>query len=104
MIRKVFVMQLHPGNREEYQRRHLHLWPDLEQVLKTHGVQQYSIFLHPETHQLFAYAEICDEAQWLAIADTDVCRRWWSFMKELMATNQDNSPVSIPLDEVFYLS
>ena len=104
MIRKAFVMQLHPGNREEYQRRHLHLWPDLEKVLNTHGVRQYSIFLHPETHQLFAYAEIRDEAQWLAIADTDVCRRWWSFMRELMATNQDNSPVSIPLEEVFYLS
>jgi L-rhamnose mutarotase len=40
----------------------------LEKVLKDHGVSNYSIFLHPETRQLFGYAEIESEEQWAAIA------------------------------------
>lgn len=103
MIRKAFVMQLHAGNEEEYQRRHQPIWPELEAVLKRHGVHSYSIFLHPETLQLFAYAEIKDEAQWESIAATPECRRWWDHMRDLMATEPDHRPTSLPLREVFHL-
>jgi len=72
-------------------------------VLKAHGVHNYSIFLQSETSRLFAYAEIEDEAQWQAIADTDVCRKWWAYMGEIMPSNPDNSPVSDDLREVFHL-
>src|SRR5215472_8321829 len=93
MIRKAFVMSVNPGCEGEYERRHKPIWPELEAVLNQHGVLNYSIFLHPETRQLFAYAELEDEARWNAIAATPVCRRWWASMKELMPTNPDNSPV-----------
>ncbi len=66
-------------------------------------VRSYSIFLHPETRQLFGYAEIESEERWAAIADTAVNRRWWAYMKDLMATNPDNSPVSVKLREVFHI-
>ena len=32
-----------------------------------------------------------------------VMKKWWAYMKDIMETNDDNSPVSIPLKEVFYL-
>ena len=64
MIRKAFVMSVHAGQEAEYERRHRPIWPELEKVLKDHGVHNYSIFLHAETRQLFAYAEIEDEAHW----------------------------------------
>jgi L-rhamnose mutarotase len=32
--------------------------PELEKVLKDYGVSNYSIFLHPETRELFGYAHI----------------------------------------------
>jgi len=104
MIRKAFVMYLHSGFEEEYERRHNPILPDLEQVLKTHGVSNYSIFLHPDTNQLFGYAEIEDEEQWSAIADTPICKEWWSYMKNLMAVNDDNSPQSLSLREVFHMA
>jgi L-rhamnose mutarotase len=66
-------------------------------------ITPFMIFLHPETRQLFGYAEIEDEAQWAAIAQTEVCRRWWAHMRELMPSNADNSPVATGLDEVFHL-
>jgi L-rhamnose mutarotase len=103
MIRKAFVMSVHPGREAEYERRHRPIWPELEAVLKAHGVHNYSIFLHPETRQLFAYVEIEDEARWAAIAKTEVCRRWWKHMGEVMPANSDNSPVSRELREVFHL-
>ncbi len=103
MIRKAFLMKLRPGRRAEYERRHNPVWPELEEVLRTHGVRNYSIFHEPGTERLFAYAEVESEELWQRIAATDACRRWWAYMKELMLTNADDSPVSENLDEVFHL-
>ena len=101
MIRKAFVMSVNAGQEQEYARRHQPIWKELEDVLRAHGVHNYSIHLHPETRQLFAYAEIESEERWAAIAQTEICRRWWRHMAELMPTNPDASPVSVPLREVF---
>lgn len=103
MIRKAFLMSINPGRRTEYERRHQPIWEDLQDVLKKHGVHNYSIFLQPETNQLFGYAEIESEELWTKIAATEACQRWWAFMKDLMPTNPDNSPVSVGLEEVFHL-
>ena len=103
MIRKAFVMQVNPEQREEYQKRHSPIWPELEDTLKSHGVHNYSIFLHPDTNQLFAYVEIEEESRWQSIAQTDVCRKWWAHMKKIMPSNPDNSPVSQDLQEVFHI-
>jgi L-rhamnose mutarotase len=103
MIRTAFVMSVHPGHEQEYERRHRPIWPELEKVLKEHGVHNYSIFLHPATRQLFAYAEIEDEARWNAIAATPECRRWWQHMGDVMPSNPDHSPVATGLREVFHL-
>lgn len=101
--RKAFVMQLNRGCEEEYHKRHDPIWPELARTLKEHGVSNYSIHLHPETGQLFAYAEIEDEHRWKAIAETDVCRRWWRHMAPLMPSHVDGSPKSVVLEEVFHL-
>jgi L-rhamnose mutarotase len=103
MIRKAFSMTLKPGQQDEYQRRHQPIWPELQNVLKEHRVKNYSIFLNRGADQLFAYAEIESEASWEQIAQTEVCRRWWAHMKDLMLTTSDNKPVMIALDEVFHL-
>lgn len=103
MIRKAVVMSVNRGQELEYERRHRPIWPELEAVLKQHGVHNYSIFLHPETNQLFGYVEIEDEARWAAIASTPICRKWWAHMKEIMPSNPDNSPVGVPLKEVFHI-
>ena len=84
-------------------KRHNPIWEELHVVLKAHGVHNYSIFLHPETNQLFAYVEIEDESRWQSIADTEICRRWWGYMRDIMPSNLDNSPLSQELDEVFHI-
>src|SRR5207253_1106973 len=86
MIRKAFVMSVNPGAEIEYERRHRPIWPELEQTLLAQGVHTYSIFLHAQTRQLFAYVEFQSEADWQAIARTEVCQRWWRHMRDLMPT------------------
>jgi L-rhamnose mutarotase len=103
MVRKSFVMQLNRGAEAEYRQRHSPIWKELEEVLHTHGVHNYSIALHLETGQLFAYAEIEDETRWNAIAQTPACRRWWDYMADLMEVNADHSPRVIELQEMFHL-
>ena len=98
-------MTLKPGAEAEYEKRHNPIWPELQAVLKSHGVKTYSIFLDGSDEvKLFAYAEIESEELWQRIADTDVCRRWWAYMKDLMLTNPDDSPVVADLKEVFHLN
>ena len=103
MIRKAFVMHVNPDRHEEYRTRHNPIWPELEAILKSHGVHNYSIFLDAETNQLFGYVEIEDEARWKSIARTEICRKWWAHMREIMPSNADDSPVSKELKEVFHI-
>lgn len=103
MLRKAFIMEVNPNQHEEYQRRHNPIWPELEQTLKSHGVHNYSIFLDRESSRLFAYVEVEDEARWNDIARTEVCQRWWGYMKSIMPSNPDNSPKSKTIMEVFHL-
>ena len=37
-----------------------------------------------------------------AIARTEVCQRWWAYMKDLMLVNPDNSPQAEALIEMFH--
>ena len=97
-------MTLHAGQEAEYQRRHSPIWPELEATLKSHGAHNYGIFLDRTRLLLFAYVEIEDEARWNAIAQTPICQKWWAAMKDIMASNADNSPVADELTEVFHLA
>ncbi len=103
MKRLAFVMKVKPDCHAEYEKRHNPIWEELEDTLREHGAHNYSIFLLPETSELFAYVEVEDEQRWNRVAETDVCKRWWAYMKDLMETNPDNSPLAVPLKEVFHI-
>lgn len=103
MIRKAFVMKVFGDCLEEYKRRHDEIWPEMIEMLKEYGARDYSIFLDPTTNRLFAYLVVEDEERWSRSAETEVCRRWWTYMKDVMETNEDHSPVVLELQEVFHL-
>lgn len=103
MIRKAFRTSVHADQHAEYERRHRPIWKELEDVLIAHGVVRYSIFLDSETSDLFGCAEVENEERWAAVASTEVCRRWWRHMRDVMPANPDDSPVSRELREVFHI-
>ena len=94
-------MTVNEGQREEYERRHRPIWPELEEVLKAHGVVTYSIYYMKSTNQLFAYAEIEDLERWSAVAKTKYARNVGIY-RDIMPSNEDHSPVSETLEEVFH--
>ena len=103
MKRQAFKMYLNPGCKEEYRKRHNAIWPELKQLLSDSGVRNYSIFLDEETNVLYAYQEISGEASSQDLGTTLIVQKWWAYMADIMKTNPDNSPVSIPIEEVFYM-
>lgn len=103
MKRVAFKMQLHKGFEEEYKKRHDELWPELEQLLKQAGISEYSIFLDSSTNSLFGVLKAEDPVNLDKLPQQEVMQRWWKYMADIMESNPDSSPVSIPLKEVFYL-
>jgi len=96
-------MQLIKGFEDEYKKRHDEIWPELQDLLKETGIREYSIFLDEPTLSLFAVFKIDDPHSLEDLPNIPIMKKWWAYMKDIMETNEDNSPVSYPLTEVFYL-
>ena len=96
-------MQLHKGFEAEYRRRHDAIWPELTQLLQDTGIREYSIFLDEPSGTLFAVLQIADPKQLGTLPAQAVMQRWWAYMQDIMECNADNSPVTTPLNEVFYM-
>ena len=103
MQRLAFKMKLNQGQKEVYKKRHNELWPSLKQLLKDNGVSEYSIFFDEETNTLFAFQKISGEGGSQDLANNEIVKKWWDFMADIMEVHPDNSPISIPLEEVFYM-
>lgn len=103
MNRLAFKMKLNKGQKETYKKRHDELWPELKKLLKENGVSEYSIFLDEETSTLFAFQKVSGDGGSQDLASHPIVKKWWDFMADIMEVNPDNSPVSISLQELFYM-
>ena len=75
----------------------------MKQLLKESGVSDYSIFWDRETNVLFGYQKSNSDDSSQDLGNLEIVQKWWAYMADIMETNEDNSPVSIPLDELFYM-
>jgi len=103
MDRVAFKMKLFPGFEQEYKKSHDEIWPELSALLKDTGISDYAIFLDEETNSLIGVLKVADKALLDTLPANAVMQKWWAYMGDIMESNPDNSPVSIPLKEVFYL-
>ncbi len=102
-MRLAFKMHLLEGQKEEYKKRHNEIWPELSQLLKDAGVSEYSIFLDEETNTLFAFQKVSGSGSSQDLGQTEIVQKWWTFMADIMESNPDHSPVTVALEEVFYM-
>lgn len=102
MEKIAFVMQLKPGFEQEYKKRHDELWPELASALTEAGISDYSIFLHPQTLQLFGVLKRADNHKMDDLPALAIMKKWWAFMADIMDTNPDNSPIVTSLEQVFH--
>lgn len=103
MQRVAFKMYLKPGFEKEYEKRHAEIWPELKKLLKESGVNDYSIYWDKETNILFATQKIDGEKSSQDMGINSIVQQWWDYMADIMEVNEDNSPISIPLKELFYM-
>ena len=103
MQQLAFEMKLMKGYEVEYQKRHNAIWPELVELLKLNGISEYYIYLNEQSLGLFGVLKITDPMNLDELPNHPVMKKWWAYMKDIMETNADNSPVSIPLKDVFYL-
>ena len=100
---KGFKMKVFKGQEKKKKKRHNELWPEMRDMIHEYGGSNYSIFLDKDTNILFGYIEIEDPEKWDKSAETEINRKWWDYMADIMETNPDNSPVAKDLDLVFHL-
>jgi L-rhamnose mutarotase len=99
-----FTMRLNLGTQEEYKRRHDAIWPELSQALTSAGVRDYSIHLDPKTNILFAVMWRQTDHDLEALAVSEIMKKWWAFMADIMQTHSNNEPVTTPLETVFQMA
>lgn len=103
MEKYAFKMRLNPGCEAEYRKRHDEIWPELVTLLKEAGVSDYSIHLDRETDTLFGVLWRRQDHRMDALPDTDLMRKWWAHMADIMATHPNNEPTVTELACVFHM-
>lgn len=101
--RIVFRMNLFEGQAAEYEKRHDEIFPELSKALKDAGVSDYTIWLDPESNHLFGILTRTDDHTMDKLPDTEIMKRWWAHMADIMETHPNNVPVQVPLKQVFFL-
>lgn len=101
--RIAFRMNLFPGKAEEYEKRHDEIFPELADALRNAGVSDYSIWHDPESNHLFGILTRSDDHTLDALPDTEIMKRWWAHMADVMETDSDDVPTQVPLKRVFLL-
>ena len=103
MQKIAFSMQLKPGFQEEYKKRHDEIWPELSSLLSQVGIRDYSIFLDEESNRLFAVHYLSESNEISTLPQTEIMKKWWAYMGDIMEVNPDNSPLVKPLKMVFHM-
>jgi L-rhamnose mutarotase len=103
MQRVAFKMKMTPGMKAEYKKRHNEIWPEIAELIKKSGISDYSIFLDEETNILFGVQKVEGNIGSQDLGFNEIQKKWWDYMADIMDVNADNSPVSIPLEEVFHI-
>jgi L-rhamnose mutarotase len=101
--RIAFRMNLNPGQAAEYELRHNNVFPELAQALTDAGVSDYSIWFDEDSDHLFAILTRTEDHTMDALPNTEICKRWWAFMADIMETDAQNVPTQTPLKRVFLL-
>ena len=98
-----FKMTLNPGMKDEYKKRHDEIFPELVDLLHEAGVKDYSIHLDEETNTLFGVLWRRVDHTMADLPNTEVMKRWWAHMADIMETNEKNEPIAVDLTPVFWM-
>lgn len=101
---RAFKMQLKQGCLVEYKKAHDEIWPELIELLKQYGFENYQIYLDEETYTLFAVCQTPTDFDGDALARDPIMQRWWAMMAPIMKTKEGTAePWAEDLPCMFFL-
>jgi L-rhamnose mutarotase len=92
MQRYASVIGMKPENREEYERLHAAVWPEVLEQIKKSNIRNYSIYRYGEL--LFSYFEYVGddfEGDMAAMAADPNTQRWWDVCMPLQSPVPDRA-------------
>ena len=104
MERYAWKATLKQGKKAEYVKRHKEIWREMVDVLKSAGIENYSIWLCG--NELFGYYECKYGKEYAAKtqAESPIVKKWNEYMKDVMDMETDKNTGAQPLlEQVFYL-
>ncbi|SDF33253.1 L-rhamnose mutarotase [Terriglobus roseus] len=104
MPRYAYQLRIREGCEDEYDRRHVAVWPELLKDLADAGVHEYSIFRRDQ--QLFLYLHVDSFDAFLArMATSEANKRWQAMMADIFEPVPDLAPGEryAMMPEVFYM-
>lgn len=93
------------GMKDEYVRRHDEIWDELVEVLKSAGIENYTIWC--DGNELFGYYECARGADYAAAvqANSPVVDKWNEYMKDVMVMEMDEKTGAQPrLGKIFEMN
>jgi L-rhamnose mutarotase len=103
MERLCNTLRIAPGREDEYDRRHVEIWPEMVEAIKDAGVSNVTLFrrgsdvivvyeCHPDVETCFA-----------RLAEHGVGERWQASMEELVTDRTDGVGELIRYQEIWHL-
>jgi L-rhamnose mutarotase len=91
------------GRLDEYIKRHNEIWPELADLLKKAGIQNYTIWHN--NNDLFGYYECEKGVEYAAEvqAQSPIVDKWNEYMKDVMVMEMDPVTKAQPLMEQVFL-
>ncbi len=102
--RRAFMMSVDPDKKQECLDYVSKVSSDLTNQMKKNGIHQYSLFLDQDSCLLFGFLEYRSERGLETFTSSEECKQWWKETSQFIISNEDNSPISTDLQEVFRLT
>ena len=105
MKRQCFMFKIKEKHKEEYKKHHKNVWPEMLEVIRKSGRENYSIFMTPEG-LLFGYFETTHtfEKALDLMSTEEINSKWQDFMAPYFENigGEHSEERIIILEEVFY--
>lgn len=104
MERYAWTARIVDGKKEEYIKRHNNIWPEMVELLKEAGIENYSIWMNG--NQLFGYYECSKGIEYSSKVqrESKLVDKWNEYMADILIMDVDPVTGAQPkLREVFYL-
>ena len=98
MQRVCLTFRLVSGREDEYRRRHVEVWPELEEAIKAEGITSSVVYVAGNSVVVLVEHPTDIEGALERLGATDVNARWSEYFADVMATEPQQA------DEVWRLS